>query len=309
MAFKRRRSGSYGKRKRSRSAPTRSRGRRRYLPSRIRGRKTYDRTSRIVNKTLRAISESKFRAYTPITCLAPVAKPDGTQPISYHFFNTGSNLAPLLPEFDIPHGPMDLFEFAEGTDANERIGKSMYLKHARVKFEVQMIPKATPFANQSPTTRFRLMIVKSKRALDKWGSQGADPGNSLFMNNDNTAFGYDDVTASTFAFMNQPINKREWMIYKQKYFTLSAPYAMETPGGSTQPSPVLNSKYPTRKQFNIKFPIMKKCLYNNTTNTPENVDTQWFVILQAVDTDYCLEANRPRNYFVNMLGTTCALDN
>jgi len=321
MAFKRKASYTFNKRK-SYGRPSKKyraakatgrRGRRRYMPSRVYGRKTYNTTQRIVNSTLKSISESKFCGYQPVQCIPPVGKPAGTQPISYHFFNTGTDLSALLPEFPAEQiaiasqGEMNMFEFNQGDAKNERIGASMYIKHAHVKLEINMERKSDISRPGNPTVTFRLMILKAKRSIDKFGEH-PDPGNSIFIDTENTQFGYDDTLNSTFMHMNQPINKRKWSVYKETKFTLSSTYQQQSELGAPAQA-FVNSKYPNRKLMNIKLPIGKKCNFGAITNTPSNVDTQWFIVLQAVNTNYCSDTERPDNYSVNIVGTTSALDN
>jgi len=304
--------GRAAKKYRSAKATAR-RGRRRYLPSRVYGRKTYNNTQRIVNRTLKSISESKFCGFSPVQCIESVGKPTGTQPISYHFFNTGTDISSILPEFPAEQiavasqGEMNLFEFNQGDAKNERIGSSMYIKHTHLKVEVQMKHKSDIARPGNPTVTFRMMILKAKRSTDKYG-ESPDPGNSLFLNTENAGFGYDDTLQPTFMHMNQPLNKRQWSVYKESKFTLSAPYQQQGELGAPAET-FVNSKYPNRKLMNIKLPIGKKCNFGSLTNTPNNVDTQWFIVLQAVNTNYCEDNDRPDNYFVNICGTTSALDN
>jgi len=315
--YKRKRSysgnASTSKRYRSRGPKAIRRSRRRYLPSRVYGRKTYNRTQRIVNTTLRSIAESKFRGYSPEQCIEPRDKPAGDQPISYHFFNTGTDLSHVLPEFpadspvDPTMGEMNLYEFPQGDGKTERIGASMYIKHTHIKIEVQMKHKLDIATPGNPTVSFRMMVLKAKRSLDKFGEY-PDPGDSMLLSSTNTAFGYDSTGQPTFMHMNQPINKRKWSVYKDMKFTLSAPYQQQAEFGEPAQT-FVNSKFPQKKLVNIKLPIGKKCNFDNR-DTPSNLDTQWFIILQAVNTNYCEDIlSRPQNYFVNICGTTSALDN
>jgi len=296
-----------------RAATTNRRGRRRYMPSRVYGRKTYNNTQRIVNRTLKSIAESKFCGYQPIQCIPSVSKPSGFQPISYHFFNTGSDLSPILPEFPAEQiaiasqGEMNMFEFPQGDAKNQRVGASMYIKHSHVKMEINMERKSDIARPGNPTVTFRMMVVKAKRGLDKFGEY-PDPGTTLFIDTENTQFGYDETQIDTYLYMNQPINKRKWYVYKDTKFTLSSTYQQQQPLGEAV-SAFTNSKYPNRKLMNFKLPISKKCNFS-TADTPSNVDTQWFIILQAVNTNYCSDpVDRPDNYSVNICGTTSALDN
>lgn len=280
------------------------------LPSRARVSKKRMTAAKSVSKALANFSENKFQGIT-IDCSIPVGKPAGTQPISYHFFNTGNQLTgPMATEFAAPQGPLDLFTFAQGDANDQRTGNYMYIKKAHMKFEIQMLPEIglTPTQLNS-TLDFRLMIVKANRKYNELGNS-PDAGLSLFLTTQNDEFGYDSVAAQAFPYMAQPINKRKWLVYRDQKFTLSPP---ATESASGVPGEVTNaafSKYPVKKMVSFNLPVWKKTHFNNANNVPDNLDTQWLIILQACPTSYCSpNALAPRNYRVNILGTTSCADN
>ena len=281
--------------------------RRRYrtLPSRFRTKTTYRRTKRVVNTVLKAVSENKFQGYSPEQCIGPTPKPGGgaAANISYHFFNAGGDISGQLAEYT---NPMNLYEFKPGTGSDQRIGKTMYIRKSHVKFEIQMTPQTTTGFPYS-AVRFRLMIVKRNMQAQKFENEYADPGSTLFLDTQNGQFGYDSTSTNSFMHMCQPINKRQWLVYKDKTFTLSSPISQDQ-------TPAINAstmKYPSRKLFNITLPIMKKVTFaEGPLNVPKNVDTQWLIILQGIIEGTCgYGGEAPRNYAVNVLGTTSALDN
>lgn len=270
------------------------------------------RTKRVVQQTLKAISENKFQGYSPTNqCIQPVNKPGGgTQPISYHFFNAGVNMASLLPEFT---NPMNLFQFNQGDASDQRIGRYMYIRKSTVKFEVQMSETAGPVEGSVPVppiNEFRLMVVKARRSNNRFGVF-PNPGKDLFLDTQNGDFGYLSTTTATFMHHNQPINKREWIVYKDTKFKLSCPSVVKVEDPSTTtPVPInqTNNRYPSKKMFRLKFPVFKKTFFNDA-GVPGDLDTQWMVILMASPSNYCQSGTAPKNYFVNALGTTSALDN
>lgn len=281
------------------------------LPSRARVSRKRTATTKAVSKVLQNFSENKFQG-TNVDCSIPVAKPVGTQPISYHFFNTGNQLTgPMAAEFAAPQGPLDLFTFAIGDNNDQRTGNYMYIKKSHMKFEVQMLPglDITPNPGLTATTDFRLLVIKANRKYNELGNS-PDAGASLFLNTQNDEFGYDSATATTFLSMSQPVNKRKWLVYRDQKFTLSPP---ATESSSGVPGEVTNSafsKYPVKKMVSFNLPVFKKTHFNNTSNVPDNLDTQWLIILQACPTSYCNNGVlAPRNYRVNILGTTSCADN
>lgn len=266
--------------------------------------------TKAVSKALSNFSENKFQGVN-IDCSLPVNKPSGSQPISYHFFNAGHQLTgPMGTEFASPQGPLNLFTFPQGDANDERSGNYMYIKKSHIKFEVQMLPNEdiTPNPGLTSTVDFRLIVVKANRKYNELGAS-PDAGNSLFLNTQNDEFGYDGNVATTFLNMAQPINKRKWLVYRDQRFTLSPPATQNSSGVPGELTNSAFSKYPVKKMVSFNLPVWKKTHFD-TNNHPDNLDTQWLMILAATPTSYCNPGVlRPRNYRVNILGTTSAADN
>lgn len=273
-------------------------------PSRNRvSRKRYT-VAREVSKQLANYGENKFQGFSG-SCLPPTPKPAGAQPLTYVFLNAGETIAPL-PEMN----PMNLFQFKQGDANTERNGDNMYIRQSYLKMEVQMLPINTDLTPQSlnATTDFRLMLVKANRKYNKFG-KFPDPGQKLFLNTQNDSFGYDGTTATPFLYMNQPINKRDFLVYCDKKFTLSPPSVI-LDAGNNDITNVQNPKYAIKKQFNLKLPVWKKCHFDNDLDTPDNLDTQWMLIVQAVPSAYCdaIDTAPNKNWVLSCYGTTTARD-
>jgi len=286
--------------------------RRRNKPSRLyAGKRIYNQTRRITSAVMKNISESKYAGVRK-DCLESVAKPLGTiRPMSYFFLNTGSTIAGLHPEFAIP---LNLFKFKQGTDGDQRVGEYMYLKHCYLKMEVQcppidVDPSTSPGAYSNAPLRCRLMVVKANRKNNKYGQSPA-PASSLFIDTQNGQFGYDETTGSINLLMKQPINKRKWLVYKDTSFTLTPP--LVTDFAETLPVYAPGRGRSTYR-CNVKLPIYKKTHFDDGTDTPDDVDTQWMIILQVCRETHCFESGstpvRPSNINLEVLGTTSALDN
>lgn len=283
-------------------------------PSRLRVSASRYRLNKAIARQINTMSENKFQGFNVI-CANPESKPAGVQPISYHFFNTGTTLTSAANSM---FNPMNLFSFPKGDDNNQRNGDYMYLKKVHLKMELQMLPfsSTVPLDAESSTTEFRLMIVKANRKYNKLGESPV-AGNSLFLDTENGQFGFGVPggvsTTSTFANMRQPINKRKWLVYKDMRFTLSTP--SQSFGDTSVPSEysitnTANNKYPVKKYITCDLPIYKKTHFDSSSDIPDSVDTQWLLIIQAVRSNYCsVGTSSPRNYNLNILGTTSASDN
>ncbi len=282
-------------------------------PSRLAVSKSRARQTRTVEKVLRNFSGSKYQGYTG-DCLVPQAKPAGTQPLNYIFLNAGKDITALGGSY-ANFTPMNLFTFPQGETSNERIGDYMFIRHSKLKFEIQALSQqlvtGSPEGAQ-PVIQFRFMVVKSNRKFDSLGDN-KDPGDSLFLTTLNNEFGYGipgGVSTSTdFANMSSPINKRDWIVYCDKRFKLSAPVLGDDPIGSERTNNAY-PKYNTKKYIEVNLPVSKKTHFDNNTDTPDNLDTQWLVICQAIHGSYCDPSTAaPRNWRMNVLGTTSVYDN
>ena len=273
-------------------------------PSRFAVSKKRYSVAREVSKQLQNYGENKFQGFAG-GCLPPQAKPLGSQPITYQFLNSSNALSLALPEYT----PMNLFYFPQGDQNDQRTGDYMYLRQSYLKLEIQMLPVDTDSTapTLNATTDFRFMVVKANRKNNPYG-KFPDPGGKLFLNTQNDAFGYDDTSASVFQSMNQPINKRDFLVYCDKKFTLSPPSSVLFDG--QEMVSVQNSRYPIKKRFNIKLPCWKKTHFDNDTNVPTNIDSQWFIICQAVPSAYCdaHETAPNLNWVMSAYGTTSARD-
>ena len=283
-------------------------------PSRLRVSGARYSLNRTIAKQINNMSENKFQGFS-VNCDIPVAKPAGTQPISYYFYNSGNALTqPGNSMFN----PMNLFEFPKGDNSNERNGDYMYIKKSHLKMEIQMLPTTSSVSLQGlqSTTQFRLMLVKANRKYNKLG-ESPIAGNSLFLTTENDQFGFGTAggvsTASVFSNMSQPINKRKWLVYKDMRFTLSTPsqeFLDTSVPGEVSAINSANPKYPVKKYITCDLPVFKKTHFESDDVVPDSVDTQWLLVIAATPTNYCTDGvQAPRNIRLNILGTTSASDN
>lgn len=339
MAFKRKRSfSSYSRKVPRRTRTVRGRknqvrrrrayGRYAARPSRFRVRSAsaYSRTRKAAS-LLSLVGETKFQGFNSAGTtgsfgtenMTPQSKPSGTQPISYIFLNAGG--AMQASQNPTQWLNMNLFTFPQGDTKTERDGDYLYLKGSTGKIQIQMLGASNSGAagagvNQGLNTpvRFRAMIIKANRKNSPLGVSPA-LNSTLFLDTQNGSFGPDSTTTSPYQYMHAPINTRNWLTYMDTSFTLS-PSAVDFNDQSTASSiNTADTKYASVKNMSFKFPVNKKTHFQNLTNQPDSIDTQWLFVLQAVNTGYTLanSANwgligQPRNFRVQCLATTTALD-
>jgi len=280
------------------------------VPSRLRVSKSRYLVTKQVSKAMANYGENKFCGYR-LSCARPVAKPNGTQPLSYMFYNAG-DLITSLPEFS----PMNLFSFPQGDTQYQRNGQYMYLRKSQITLEIQMLPitETEPSAQAvQPEVDFRFMVVKANRKYDKI-FKSKDPGNSLFLTPFNNEYGYDAVGESVFENQNAIINKKNWLVSRDSKFSLAVPVLdySSTPSTTNMVNNAY-SKLPTKKLIKLNIPVWKKTHFVNSTtdteNVPDNLDTQTMIIIQAANRSHCYENTKaPMNWRLNMVGTTTARD-
>jgi len=293
---------------------------------RVRSKSSYAKTKRAAS-LISLVGENKFQGYNSSSIVPPlgresasaIPKPAGSQPLSYVFFNTGGPMA--TPQTSGQWNNMDLFKFRQGDSKRDRDGDFLYIKHATVKLNVTAlgVPNsgtAGAGVNQGLNTPilYRLMVVKANRKNMSLGISSI-LNDSLFLDTTNSEFGPASATAySPYLYMNAPINTRKWLTYMDRKFVLS-PSAVDFNDQSNASS--LNTgvgRYPAYKNIHFKCPINKK-VHFGPDDRPDSVDSQWMVVLQAVNTGYLLanssdwtQIARPQNFKVQALATTSALD-
>jgi len=275
---------------------------------------------------LSLVAETKFQGYNSDTIVAPyglqsanpLGKPGGTQPISYVCFNTGGPLQ--AAQGTNQWNDMDLFKYTVGDSSTQRDGNYLFIKGSTCKFQIQVLGAAntgTAGAGQNQglnsPIEFRIMIVKANRKNNTLG-QVPVLNQTLFLDTQNSEFGPGGTSASPYLYFNAPINTRRWLTYKDMKCTLQ-PAATDFNDQSINSS--LNTsaqRYPAKKEFSIRLPVNKKVHYADD-NRPDSIDTQWLVVIQAVNSGYTLSNSTdwatigsPRNYRVQALATTSALD-
>lgn len=294
---------------------------------RVRSKSSYRRTQRAAS-LISLVGENKFAGYNSVDIsgslgtqsASPQNKPGGTQPLSYVFFNTGGPMQ--SSQNPTQWNNMDLFRFTQGDGKTQRDGDYLYIKHAFVKLNITALGgvntgTAGAGVNQglNAPILYRLIVCKANRKNQPLGVS-YPVNDTLFLNPENSEFGPAGTSASLspYLYMNAPINTRKWLTYMDRKFVLS-PSGVDFNDQSTGSS--INTamgRYPSYKNVHFKCPVNKK-VHFDTDSRPDSIDTQWLVILQAVNTGYLLanssdwsQIGSPRNYKVQALATCTGLD-
>jgi len=162
--------------------------------------------------------------------------------------------------------------------------------------------------------QFRMMIVKANKKYQPFASL-ADPGQNLFLSVENRPFGYDQTGQNAFDYMVQPINKRKYIVYCDKKFTLSPPSIAWDSQETLTTMNASTGRFPHSKLIRFNCNVNKKCYFDTEATgdlaTPTNVDSDWFIILQGVRSTYNatgVTAPSNRAYSLSINGCTTARD-
>jgi len=297
--------------------------RRRRLPVAFRRKSTFRSAQMNAAKVLSLVGENKYQGYNSKNASASetlTSKPKygGTQPLSYVYFNAGQAFNPTNQ--GLHWQPMDVYKYTQGDTKTTRDGDFLFIKGTSCTINIQMLGVANSGTagagvNQglNVAVLFRFMVLKGNR---KNNPLGITPSclNELFLDNENTRFGTNDTTHSPFEYMWSPLNKRQWRVIKDTKFILEPP-AVDFNDQSTASSiQITTGKHPSHKNFKMWLPCNRK-VHFDANDEPDNFDTQTMFILQAVSTGFNLATSSnpslislPRNYAVNVLATTTALD-
>lgn len=183
---------------------------------------------------------------------------------------------------------------SQGTSAVQRIGDYVQLK--KTKFHVNIDMKFND--TQYPPIEFRVVHCLQRRAAMPAGVS-VDPATTLLLDTAGNPTGMSKLGINGTDLMVQPINKRDFIVYRDLRFTLVKPPHVDDDGKKGQ-----RAGTPYRcawnGNFSMNFP-KHKCKYNNTTNLPENVPYHHFVCIFARALDKDMNADC---WEVNTRGTT-----
>lgn len=236
---------------------------RRPVPSRLaNSRKRYTK-SRALSTYVSNIAESKLLACVQQDERQPFPIQTGAQATALSF-NTGVNavFTSSIPVDGITVGP--------GTAFNQRTGNYVYFKktHGVIRTEMNAVANLPP-------TQFRMIICKLRRQNSPEGVT-ANWATSGFLNSAGLPFGHETGGTNGLDLMSQPLNKRQWVIYKDVKFILQA--YNDFVGSGTN---IIYSHYPSCKEVAFNLPYYKKTYVNTGTNLPEDLAYRYVIVTYA----------------------------
>lgn len=183
---------------------------------------------------------------------------------------------------------------AQGDSAQEHIGNYVYYKKTSINMQLDMVYND----NATKQLQFRMIVCKARQAVLPSGTTEL-PQTTLFINQIGNQQGFastGSLAMSTFEVMNNPLNKRDWVICRDQKFFMNNPTSME------------QGKYPSRKNFRISLPHYKKTKLN-TGGTPLDYDARYLIYIFATVPGALSDAQLPDDFRVAARGTTSFTDN
>ena len=142
--------------------------------------------------------------------------------------------------------------------------------------------------------KFMVLLIRNRRENSPYGTY-QDPDKALFLQSDGTKTGAgmpdtgiavpQNMTLQDF--YSSPINKKNFIVYSKKLFTLSPPPLLETT--ATAEVVQSNKHFPTLKHLQMTAPVWKKIHYPPavapaTITNPDDYDSHFKVLIYAIPT-------------------------
>lgn len=244
----------------------------------------------ISQSTRNVLSETKLRQLNPGNEIIPEAIQTGAL-----VYKKGFVLQNIPNLWDPTLYDMGGIDVASGVDGNQRVGNYVFYKKTTANFQIDM-----NFVTAArPPAEFRMIVCKAKQSAQPAGTTDL-PQNSLFLNNVGAQIGYQTGGVTGMDIMLQPLNRRDWVIFKDTKFTLSHPLRTDSDGGQVGYS----GKYPCRKNVRLGLNHFKKSRL--VGDTPQDYDAHYLVYIFASAIGKDLPAN---GWEVSLRGTTSYSDN
>jgi len=261
------------------------------------GGRTAART-KMFTSLLKGVSELKINELIPQDCVLPF--PIVPAPGSTAIYKAQFNIGPAISAWS-GYTPLEGTSFSQGTGANQRIGKYLYLKNTSMRVKIQMSDTADVRSNP---IRFRVIMFKTRRNYVA-GTTGGNPENNLFLNPQGGEFGVNTLGLEAMDYETSLVNKKNYIVVKDQQFILQP--IVSQPLGSASAIPgagvYKNEKY---MYFNLGH-YKKVAMEPGTGDNPADLNYQYALCILATPVGSC--RTQAKNWSVSIRGTTSAYDN
>lgn len=184
----------------------------------------------------------------------------------------------------------------QGDQAGQRHGNYVYLQKSTVSVTIESRQSGATVDPVQPPTEFRIVVAKQRRGTMPAGVS-FNPATSLFLDTLGNKIGYQTSGVNGTDLMEQPLNKRDWMIHTDKRFILSNWVTVNAGGYS--------GFYPCFKKFRFYLPYNKRTHYDNASSLPDDIDYHYLIIVFARSLNKDTTAN---DWELNLRGSTSFKD-
>lgn len=252
--------------------------------------------NRMIYNQMSKFSESKILPLTKYDESPPGAIQLGA--LAYFKGFVLGNAAP--PAWSSTFNPLSGVATVQGDTSQDRIGNSIYLNRTHLTMEIDM----SGGIESNVPHEFRVVMFKARRATDP-ASISKNPATSLFLSQIGGPEGHETSGINGTDLMCQPLNKRDWVIFKDQRFLLSPPSTFpEQPDSATG----YTGKYPVFKRIIFNMPHKIKCRYAPTGGSfsePTNYDYRYGILVYARAIGKDASASK---WEVNIRGATSFMD-
>lgn len=237
-------------------------------PARLTGSRINYQVAKAVSRAMNQVSENKIVSLTKVDEAGPTAIQAGNN-VFTKSFTIGNTPTPWSATAGLT--PIGGMEFPLGDTHSDRNGKYIYLQKTHLTMKIDM-DSVTNF--QFPCD-FRVICFKSRRGNNPIGlSNRYDQ--TLFLDTNGNEFGHATTGILGTDIMLQPINKKDWVVYSDKKFTLTNPAI----SGSDNLMGYAG-RYAVNKTMSFNLPYFAKAEISAVSNAPVDLDTNYVIVCYA----------------------------
>ena len=264
--------------------------------ARFNASKSQNIVNKTVSKVMSRMSETKLLAITDVNPGALNGTPSsilgtGSDPRVYSW-RACLDTVPI--GWDAGLVALQGIRAAQGDAATEHVGNYVYFKKTTINLQLDMVYNS----NATKQLQFRMIVCKSRQLSLASGTQDF-PQTTLFLNQIGNRQGFvstSGLAMAPFEVMNNPINKRNWVVLRDSKFFLNNPTSMQ------------QGKYPSRRNFRITLPHYKKTKVT-TSGEPLDYDSKYLVYIFATVPGALTNSELPDDFRVAARGSTSYTDN
>jgi len=267
------------------------------------GKANYEQT-RKVSKMIENISETKLQPLTEYNSQgpSPIEVAPTTGPCYFTNYCLGTAPAAWVgPSGSAAFKNLDGFNWPQGTAANQRVGRYLYLKRTTLQLRISMMG-----ISRTGATKFRVIVYKEKR--NKYNvAGGGNPCDNLFIDHNGDTRGINNVAPVNSRIMNFStwlLNRRNYHVVKDFKFSLAPEQQLVS--GSTDPANINQGMLKSDKVMQFKLGHYQKTEFDASGDPTDSLYRYCVSIISMSTTNTTVGHNA---YASDVRGTVSVVDN